>query len=85
MPSVKGADLGPVLFSDPGALEMRCRYLTIWISLGPLGLIRSTTVSALLNLNLLLCVFFVLVVFSDFFFLRVLRGFFLFVCLEVVF
>lgn len=60
---MKGADLGPALFSDPGGLETRCRYLTIWISLGPSGLIRSTTVSALLNLSLLLCMFSVLVIF----------------------
>lgn len=52
LPSVKGAELGPALFSDAGALEMRCRYLT---SLGPSGLVRSITVSALLTLSLLLC------------------------------
>lgn len=52
---MKGADLGPVPFLDPGALETHCQYLNIWISLGPSGLIRSATVSAVLTSSLFVC------------------------------
>lgn len=57
LPSMKGADLGPVLLSHPKALKRHCRYLTKRISLEPVGLGRSIIISSLLTLGLSLLLF----------------------------